>query len=321
MNKLIDRFQRVIEYIRISITDRCNLNCIYCSPRQKFNFIPKEEILTYEEILRILKIGARYGIKKVRITGGEPLLRKNLPDFIRMISEIKEIETIALSTNGLLLKVFAEKLKESGLNRVNISLDTLIPSKFKMITGSDKLSSVFQGINEVKRAGIKSIRINTVVMRDLNSDEVLDLIDFAYENNVILRFIEYMPNCVDKEWKEKFFSKDEVLNLIKSKFDIEVIQPLDVSSPARYYILGGRGQKIGIISPITHNFCGKCNRLRLTADGNIMACLQSQERISVKLPLRNGASDGELMDIIKGAISRKGREGGGTINLMHEIGG
>lgn len=320
MGKLIDNFNRTIEYIRVSVTDRCNMKCIYCDTKD-FNFISHEEILTYEEIFRILKVGARFGMKKVRITGGEPLLRKNLPYLISMISSIKKIETVALTTNGLLLKSYAAELKDAGLNHINISLDTLVASKFEMMTGVNKLSEILEGIEETKRVGIKNIKINAVVIKDLNSNEILDLIDFAYENRVVLRFIEYMPTTIDRDWYKHFLSKDEILNSIRSKFNIEDAQTLDISSPARYYNIIGRDQIIGIISPITHSFCNRCNRLRLTADGNIIACLLSKEKFNIKTPLRNGATDEELINIIKYAVRRKGEKGVGKISLMQEIGG
>lgn len=274
-----DIYHRNINYMRISITDLCNLRCQYCMPP---NGVPKKEhreLMTIEEILRVVKAGAKEGIKKIRITGGEPLIKRGILDLIQGISQVEGIEDISLTTNGILLKEMAPALKEAGLNRLNISMDSLRPDRFREITRGGDLALVWEGIREAMRLGIAPIKLNVVVIGNFNEDEINDFVDLTRKEPMDVRFIELMPLGEASGWaKERFISNQEIKSRIKDLIPI----PKDFSGPAAYYKVPGAKGRIGFINPISDHFCSDCNRIRLTADGKLKPCLHSNHEISIK---------------------------------------
>ena len=293
MNKLIDNFGREISYLRVSITDRCNYRCIYCQSEKEFEFIPHQEILRFEEIVEIVQEAVNLGITKVRITGGEPLVRKGIVDFIKKLREIKKLEDISLTTNGFFLPEYAEKLKDAGLNRVNISLDSLQEEKYKKITRGGSLEKALKGIDSALRAGLLPIKINTVLIRGINDDEVEDFVRLALERPLNIRFIEFMPSGEELKdnYKDKFISVQEIKENLAEKYSF---RPIDINSgngPAKYYqIKGGQGT-IGFISALSQHFCKTCNRIRLTSEGKLRPCLFSNKEIDIKKAIRQLARD------------------------------
>jgi len=302
---LIDSYQRRIDYLRISVTDHCNLNCLYCRPLGGRPFISHEMILRYEEILRIVRVAVGLGVKKARVTGGEPLLRKGVADFISRLSH-SGIEDLGLTTNGILLKEFARPLREAGLNRVNISLDSLNPRNFQRITGSDGLGEVLAGIEGAREAGFEKIKINTVLIRGNNETEILDFAELAFSRGLEVRFIEYMPYLNGKEWqRDLYLTAEEVKKVINTRFLLQPVEKQEKSGVAEIYRMkDGRGT-IGFISSISQHFCERCNRIRLTADGKLRNCLFSDEEIDIRGPMRDGVSDSELAEIIRGSVKKK----------------
>ena len=293
MNKLIDNFGREISYLRVSITDRCNYRCIYCQSEKEFEFIPHQEILRFEEIVEIVQEAVNLGITKVRITGGEPLVRKGIVDFIKKLREIKKLEDISLTTNGFFLSEYAEKLKDAGLNRVNISLDSLQEEKYKKITRGGSLEKALKGIDSALKAGLLPIKINTVLIRGINDDEVEDFVRLALERPLNIRFIEFMPSGEELKdnYKDKFISVQEIKENLAEKYSF---RPIDINSgngPAKYYqIKGGQGT-IGFISALSQHFCETCNRIRLTSEGKLRPCLFSNKEIDIKKAIRQLARD------------------------------
>jgi cyclic pyranopterin phosphate synthase len=282
LTPLVDPFKRVISYLRISVTDRCNLRCVYCMPEQGIQFQPREEILSYEEILAIVRVGAAMGLRKVRLTGGEPLVRHGIADLVAMINAVPGIEDISLTTNGIALPHLAERLARSGLRRVNISLDTLRPERFNQITRLGQYDDVMRGIESARAAGLSPIKINVVVMRQINDDEVLDIARSTYEQDWEVRFIELMPFLEEQETCIKdtslvlgFVPTEEIKQQIER--ELGALEPSETKmghGPARYFKLPGAKGKVGFISPVTEShFCETCNRMRLTADGKIRPCL------------------------------------------------
>ena len=307
MTGLVDSWQRQINYLRISVTDLCNLNCVYCSagslPR-----LPHEEILRYEEIQRIVRVAASMGITKVRLTGGEPLARPDFVKLVGMIAEIDGIDDIAVTTNGILLAKYAKELKEAGLNRVNISLDTLKRDRFKQITSGDKLAAVLSGIKAAHRAGLEPVKINVVVMRGKNDDEILDFARETIDDGWHVRFIEFMPfgNC-GIEGVETVPTA-EIQERLKVLGDLEPVAGPAGNGPARYYQLPGSKGSIGFITPMTEHFCATCNRLRITSDGQLRPCLLGNDEVNLKAALRSGAGDDEIKRLIQQAVDIKREE-------------
>lgn len=322
--KLKDSFNREINYLRVSVTDRCNLQCNYCMP-EKIKFKERNEILTLEEIEKIINVGVSLGINKIRITGGEPLLRKNLIFLIKNLNHNSLIKEISITTNAILLKNYALELKESGIKRINISLDTLNGSKFSKITGGGNLKQVLAGINEAIKVGLSPLKINVVVMKGINDDEILNFIDFAEKNKVIIRFIEYMPLNLQANWKQKFFSAENILKIIEKKIINTTSFYNKNNEPAKYFKLKNSNNVVGIISPISHGFCNNCNRLRLTADGFLRSCLPLNIEFNVKKILRCNGSNNDLAEIFKIAVASKPKEGEytkvNTNKIMAQIGG
>ncbi|MGI7362092.1 GTP 3',8-cyclase MoaA [Campylobacter coli] len=280
---LIDQFGRKINYLRISVTQRCNFRCLYCMPKIPFNHQPKENLLSFEELFLFVKVAIDEGIEKIRITGGEPLLRKDLSVFIKMINDYKKDLDLAITTNGFLLKDFAKDLKDAGLKRLNISLDTLESKKAKILAQKDVLDSVLAGIDEALSVGLK-VKLNTVVLKGLNDDELIPLLEFAKSKNIQIRFIEFMEN-IHAYGKLQGLKRDEIIQILSQKYQVKLIKK---SEKAPVSIYSADGYEFGIIDPHSHEFCDSCNRIRLSAEGLLIPCLYFDEALSIKEAVRKG---------------------------------
>ena len=313
-----DHYGHRISYLRVSITDRCNERCGYCMPQELQEWLPRHEILTYEETLRLIRIAAELGVSKVRITGGEPLTRRDILDFVRRIPQIPGITSIGLSTNGTLLareitpgKTMAEALRVAGVQSVNISLDTLDAAVYSQITGRDFHAQVLAGINAAIAAGFDQVKLNAVLMRERNEDQLLPLIEFAATRNLLLRFIELMPVSTTEVLSESnFMSVMEAKRLVESAYGSLIPETeFRTNGPATYYQIPGRAQRIGFIGAMTNmHFCESCNKLRLTCDGKLRPCLGSYLEFDVMGPLRADASDEQLKQFFLNVVERKPRE-------------
>jgi GTP 3',8-cyclase len=313
-----DRYGHRISYLRVSITDRCNERCSYCMPHELQEWLPRHEILTYEETLRLIRIAAELGVSKVRITGGEPLTRRDIVDFVRQIPEIRGIKSIGLSTNGTLLareitapRTMAKALREAGVQSVNISLDTLDGEAYSLITGRDFHPQVLNGIDAAIAAGFDQVKLNAVLMRGRNEDQLLPLIEFAATRNLLLRFIELMPVSSTEVLNEKnFMSVMEAKRLIESAYGSLIPETkFRTNGPATYCQIPGRAQRIGFIGAMTNmHFCENCNKLRLTCDGKLRPCLGSYLEFDIMEALRAGASDEQLKQFFLNVVDRKPQE-------------
>ena len=306
----LDAYNRPISYLRISVTDRCNLRCIYCMPPEGVEWRPHEEILRYEEIETIAQAAAKLGITKLRLTGGEPLVRLGIEDLVRQLARIPGIDDLAMTTNGILLSRYAAPLAEAGLQRVNVSLDTLRPERFERITRLGRLEDVLTGIEAARQAGLEPIKINTVVIRGMNDDEVVDLAKKTMETGWDIRFIEMMPlgngGLADGDWHERVVTGNEIRRKIEAELgNLEPAKVTKGGGPACYYRLPGAMGTLGFITPISEHFCYQCNRLRLTADGQLRPCLLSDQEIDLRTPLRAGAGVAEIKRLILQAIEIK----------------
>ena len=311
---LRDSYGRAIRDLRVSLTDRCNFRCFYCLPHGEPPIAPKEQMLSYEEIEYVCEIFVALGIEKIRLTGGEPMMRKDIETIIRKLSEFKskdrdagKLIDLALTTNGYFLPERAHSLKEAGLDRITISLDSLKRDVFKKMTGVDVLDKVLAGIKAAKDAGLEPIKINAVVVRGHNEDEVADFAAFAREHDVKMRFIEYMPLDSGHDWsRSDVVSGKEIRERIEERFPlakVEVARGSDTSS--RYRFADGAPGEIGIIAPVSEPFCGACSRIRLTADGQIRTCLFSTVEHSLRDVIRSGASRAEIIDYIESVVLKK----------------
>lgn len=309
MNKLVDHYKRQINYLRISITDRCNLRCSYCMPLEGVSHLNHEDILSYEEIVRIARIAVKEGITKIRITGGEPLIRKGVVNLTGWLSQLDEIEDLSMTTNGILLSEFAQPLNKAGLKRVNVSMDTLKPDLFKKITRGGELSRVWEGIETASKAGLNPIKINVVAIKGFNEDEILDFAELTLDHDYQIRFIEFMPVGPGNGWhQEKYLNCFNIREIIEKSYTLKSISnKKNTRGPADLYRLEGAKGIIGFINAISGHFCSDCNRLRLTADGKLRPCLFSDEEIDIKLALRSGDSDEELTALLHSAIFSKPR--------------
>jgi cyclic pyranopterin phosphate synthase len=307
MMNLVDAYGRKIDYLRISITDHCNLKCYYCTPFSGRDHLSRTQILSYEEMLKVAKAAAHCGITKIRITGGEPLVRKGVVEFCRMLSEIDGLKSLALTTNGIYLEEMAEPLFNAGVRRINISLDTLRPERFEKITGYNRLPRVLAGIRRAEQIGMQPIKINTVVMRGINDDEIEDLARLTLDKPYHVRFIELMPtdSSAYGYYESLFIPVEEFMKKINQVDRVKIEPTTDSYGPARLCKLPGAIGKVGFIAPISWHFCGSCNRLRLTADGKIKTCLFSQEEIDIKAPLRTGALQNDIINIFRQAVAEK----------------
>lgn len=304
MNKLVDRFGRKHTYLRISVTDRCNLRCVYCMPADGIAVRKKDQILTFEEIYRLSSIFVEMGISKIRITGGEPLVRKDLEQLFQMLNSLPGLETLALTTNGVLLPNKIEALKAAGLKCVNISLDTLNAERFQRMTLRDEWHPVMTGILAAEAAQFQSLKLNVVVIKDQNGDELLDFVEFVKNRPMNVRFIEYMP-FKDNSWNsDGVLSYSDMKAMISERYQLDPIdgKPGDVAKD--FSIRGHRGT-ISFISSMTDSFCSTCNRLRLTADGSIKSCLFYEPELNFRHELRRGCSDEDLRNMILSALQMK----------------
>ena len=326
---MLDNNHRVINYLRLSVTDRCNLRCIYCMPEKGIRFMPHSEILTYEEILHIVRLSIQKGIRKVRLTGGEPLVRKGFISFLERLSKIEGLEEITLTTNGVLLKSFAADIKNCGISRINVSLDSLRPERFFRITGRDFFERVWEGLEEAEYVGFNPIKINVVAIKGVNDDEILDFAALTLEKPYHVRFIEIMPIGDKNIWTaEKFISAKEIHNRIQT---LGVLQPIGhnpLDGPAERYALEGAKGEVGFIGALSNHFCDNCNRLRLTADGHLKGCLFSDQETDIKTPLRDGKGDSHLLNLIMDTILNKPKDHGllpynprKCVRPMNSIGG
>jgi len=298
MSELIDLYCRKLDYLRISITDRCNLRCLYCAPPNLQ--IPKlshRDILSYEEILRLVRIGVSLGISKVRITGGEPLLRKGIGNFLSELGRIREISDLSLTTNGVLLKENLESVRMAGIRRLNISLDTLTPEKFRYITGRDDFSQAWDGILAAYHAGFSPIKINIVAMRGINDDEFADIARLSFSYPFHIRFIEYMPMGNSPLENVRQILAPEIMNILSAIGELIPVEKKQHDGPAERYSFKDAIGEIGFIRPLSHHFCAQCNRLRLTASGQLRPCLLSDDQHDLKTALRNGSTDAQIADI------------------------
>ena len=326
---LADTFNRPITYLRVSVTDRCNLRCVYCMPEAGLPWIPKAEVLSYEEIARVVRAAAGIGVSSIRLTGGEPLIRRDLDRLVAMIAAIPGIDDIALSTNGLLLAEQAAALRAAGLNRANISLDTLREDRFFAIARRPGLDRVLAGIEAAFAAGLGPIKLNCVVMRGQNDDEVADFADLTRRWPVAVRFIEVMP--VEENLgiqADAYISASEILDRIRALGDLQPAAGPPGNGPARYYAFPNAPGTVGVISPLSHDYCDTCNRVRLSADGRLKLCLFGDHHIDFRTPLRDGAGDDVLQSLFRGAMyvkpERHHLDVGQTASAMRalsEIGG
>ena len=306
MTGLSDSFQRPINYLRISVTDRCNLRCIYCMPPDGIPLMPHHSILTYEEIYAVAQAAAELDINKVRLTGGEPLVRSGLPGLIQLLARIDAIDDISLTTNGIWLGRYAAELKSAGLQRVNVSLDTLRQDRFEPITRCNhNLGDVLAGIEVARSVGLNPVKINMVVMAGINDDELLDFATKTINEGWHVRFIELMPSAGVSTTTAQFVPVSDMRKQLELLGELEPCLPGIGNGPAKYFRLPHATGTIGFIAPISEHFCIHCNRLRLTADGKLRPCLLSDDEIDLKQPLRSGLSSAGLKQLIEEAVARK----------------
>ncbi len=310
---LIDTQGRVVRDLRISVTDRCNLRCVYCMPAEGMPWLPKGDLLTYEEITRFARVCLTLGVTGIRLTGGEPTVRADLPVLVRMLNELAPDLDLSLTTNALKLEAMAGELRDAGLRRVNVSLDTLDPKRFHQIARRDRFRETIAGLEAARRVGFSPIKVNAVLMRGFNEDEVVPLARWAREQGYELRFIEWMPLDFGHTWERwKLVPASEILEQLNAEFPLEPAHVTDPSAPATLYrYLDGRGS-VGVIASVTRPFCGHCDRIRLTADGQIRTCLFSLTEYDFRRAMRAGESDEVVAEMLRAAVWRK--EPGHLIN-------
>lgn len=302
---LIDACNRRLNYLRISITDRCNLRCAYCLPCEDIPRLAHADILRYEEILRIVRVGARLGISKVRVTGGEPLVRKGVCGFLAELSRVPGIQDVSLTTNGVLLKKYIGDIRSAGVTRINVSLDTLKPERYRDITGRDDFAQVWEGIRAAEEQGFSPIKLNVVALSGVNEDELVDLARLSLSSPFHVRFIEFMPIGQSRVGARPPLLVPAIRERIGVLGTLVPVPRTELDGPAhRYRFKGGRGE-IGFIPAISHQFCSRCNRLRLTASGQLRPCLLSDRQEDLKGPLRGGCSDDDLAEIFFEATRHK----------------
>ncbi|MBF0295630.1 MAG: GTP 3',8-cyclase MoaA [Magnetococcales bacterium] len=307
---LTDSFGRTIRYLRVSVTDRCNMRCDYCRPSVEPMLPDHVELLTLEEIARLVRLFVGLGVDRFRLTGGEPLLRRNLLSLVRELGAMPGLHELSLTTNALLLDRFAHDLRAAGVRRVNISLDSLTPETFARITRGGDLTRVLAGIDAAVQAGLAPVKVNMVVMRGVNEHEIPEMIRFAARNGLLLRFIETMPiGDAGQSYPERFISAAEILRIAREAFGQEPL-PADPAvglgaGPARYFRIEGTGAEVGVIAARSRHFCDTCNRMRLTSRGGLVLCLGAMDVVDLKTPLRAGASDEALLETIRAAVAMK----------------
>jgi len=310
---LTDTQGRTVRDLRISVTDRCNLRCVYCMPEEGMAWLPKEQLLTFEEITRFSRVCLECGVTGIRLTGGEPTVRMDLPLLVKMLNGLRPGLDLSLTTNALKLTAMAEPLREAGLKRVNVSLDTLDRERFHRIARRDRLADVIAGLEAAEHVGFDPIKVNAVLMRDFNADEAVPLARWGRERGYQVRFIEWMPLDFQHGWsREKLVPASEIVAEIDSVFPLEPAQVTDPSAPATLYRYQDGGGTVGVIASVTRPFCGHCDRIRLTADGQIRTCLFSLKEYDFRAAMRGGASDAEIAELLRAAVLRK--EPGHLIN-------
>jgi len=323
MSPLVDRFSRPIDYLRLAVTDRCNLRCIYCMPPEGVVHLAHEDILTYEEILRFLRVAVRAGISKVRLTGGEPLVRRDVECLVEGIASLLPSLDISLTTNGALLAAKAEALARAGLKRVNISIDSLQPETYRRITRVGKLHDALAGMEAALEAGLSPVKVNVVVLDHLG-DELEGFVELVRRLPVHVRFIEYMSPCGTMDGSH-YVPAGEIRRGLESYGDLREAAPPPGAGPARYFRLPGARGLFGFISPVSSHFCPECNRLRLTADGKMRPCLFSRDETDVREVLRGGCTDEEILRVIRRCLEKKPSDHGGISSFagrtMYQIGG
>lgn len=303
---MIDTFERKIDYLRISVTDRCNFRCRYCMPEEGVPSIGHGQILSFEEIFRVARVAVSLGVRKIRLTGGEPLVRKGLIPFIEKLCRLPQPPELTLTSNGFLLSEQATALKRAGLQRVNVSLDSLRVERFAQITRRSGLQQVLDGIHAAEAAGLKPIKLNMVPIREVNADEIADFARLTLTHDWQVRFIEFMPFSSGLDYPpESRFSAPEILAELQSLGQLEPIQRTDSAGPARLFRLKGAKGVLGVIPAVSEHFCAECNRLRLTADGHLRPCLFSDHEIDLRAPLRQGCSDEELARLLRTGVKEK----------------
>ena len=327
---LIDSFGRIHDNLRISVTDRCNIRCFYCMPETDVHFVPRAEILDFEEIERFARIAASLGVTKLRVTGGEPLLRRDLPALIRRLAAIPGIRDLALTTNGVLLRQFAEPLYDAGLRRLNVHIDTMDRERFAQITRRDDLPKVLAGLDEAKRLGYSAIKLNAVAVKNLVEPDIVPLARYARENGFEPRYIEFMPLDAQGLWdRRKVLLADDIIETLSREISPLIPAPnRDPRAPSTEYQYADGGGRVGFIASVSRPFCLNCNRLRITADGKLRYCLFAIEEDDVKALMRSGASDDEIAELVRRNLA--GKWEGHEINTtrfvppprpMYQIGG
>jgi len=310
-NGLVDMFSRTISYLRLSLTDRCNLKCMYCVTEDEqsgcLTKLGHDELLSYEELLRVVRVAVDMGISKLRLTGGEPLVRTDIMHFIDQLAEIDALHDIRITTNGVLLEQYAEGLITAGVHKINISLDTLKPERFAHITGVDCFEKVWRGIAKARSVGFSPVKLNMVVMRGINDDELFDFAEMSRQTELQVRFIEFMPIGTSSRWdKRTYMSSDEIMERIKTMGALIPVAGGRADGPASVYRLGEDALgKLGFISPISHHFCDRCNRLRLTSEGMLRACLLHDEETDLRSVLRRGGTDNDIRETLLTVIRNK----------------
>ncbi|HIE79987.1 MAG TPA: GTP 3',8-cyclase MoaA, partial [Nitrospinaceae bacterium] len=297
--KLVDGMGRTIVNLRISVTDRCNFRCTYCMPADNVEFMDRSNLLTFEEIHRVVTVVSKLGINRIRLTGGEPMMRKDLPTLIKMIDKVEGINDIAMTTNAYFLKDQAQSLLDAGLKRLNVSLDSLDPEKFRDVNRRDCLQAVLDGLDAARNVGFKSIKINAVAVRNFSETEIMGLIEYGRSDGFEVRFIEFMPLDADKVWeRDKVLFGHEIIDLIKEKYELVPIDnSLEIGPASEYNFADGKG-KIGVITAVSNPFCDHCNRIRMTADGKLRTCLFSTDETNLKELIRSGATDATIAENI-----------------------
>ncbi len=326
-----DAFGRRIEYLRVSLTDRCNLRCVYCMPEEGVPYEDLDNVLSFDEIERVVGVLAGAGLRKVRLTGGEPLVRKNVPELAARLVAVPGIREVTVTTNGILLPRDAQALWRAGIRRVNISMDTMKPERFALIARRPEYARAWEGVEAALRAGFSPIKLNCVVMRGVNDDEIAEFARLTLERPVSVRFLEYMPigMVTPPQWKARYVSNEEALDKVRAAFpDLTPLED-ERSSTSRNFRIPGALGTVGVINPISHRFCDGCNRLRLTANGRLVPCLSDNYEYDLMGPLRAGCADAQILEHTRAALAHKpiqsdfeGRlSKGGSLRIMAQIGG
>jgi len=305
---LADSYGRIATDLRVSLTDRCNLRCDYCMPAEGLDWLPRPALLTDDEVVRLVRIGVeRLGITEVRFTGGEPLLRRGLPDIVARTATLRPRAEISVTTNGIGLDRLAGPLADAGLDRVNVSLDTLDPAVFRQLARRDRLHDVLRGLAAAAAAGLTPVKVNAVLMRDVNDGEAAALLRYCLEHSYQLRFIEQMPLDAQHGWRrENMVTAEEILDALSAEFTLKPDDSVERgSAPAEIFLVDGGPARVGVIGSVTRPFCGACDRVRLTADGQIRNCLFAQDESNLRDPMRAGAGDGELAELWRRAVATK----------------